>query len=242
MKRPIIGVSCMNNQDGGGSALMAVRPTYLGTIEVAGGTPLLIHLTDNIDVVRALYGLCDGILLPGGVDVDPAYYGEEPIPELGDIDRQRDEAEITLARWTREDNKPLMGICRGIQVLNVTFGGSLYQDVPSQLPETFDHGANTKTRQYDVLTHSIALEPDIWLAEHLSTDEVMSNTMHHQSVKQPTPGLRVVGRAFDGVIEALEGVGDQFMVAVQCHPEHLWASAETRWLRMFEGSVAACRS
>ncbi|MBX0328949.1 gamma-glutamyl-gamma-aminobutyrate hydrolase family protein [Oscillochloris sp. ZM17-4] len=240
MKRPIIGVSCMNARDAHDSDLMAVRPTYLRAIEAAGGVPLLIHLTDDLDVVRSLYALCDGVLLPGGIDVDPARYGEEPIPELGEVDRQRDEVEIALARWTRDDKKPLMGICRGIQVINVAFGGTLYQDIPSQLAETFDHQANTKMRQYDVLTHGIALEPDSWLAERLSRDEVMGNTMHHQAVKDLAPGMRVVGRAPDGVVEAMEGTGEQFVVAVQCHPEHLWASAETRWLRVFEGFVAAC--
>lgn len=240
MIRPIIGVSCMNSQDAQGGNLMAVRPTYLRAIEVAGGTPLLIHLTDNLDVVRALYGLCDGILLPGGDDVDPALFSEEPHPQLGAVDRLRDDVEICLARWTRDDTKPLMGICRGIQVINVAFGGSLYQDIPSQLVDSLDHRANTNVQQWDLLTHSIMLEPGSWLAERLSTHEVMSNTMHHQSVKDPAPGMRVVGRASDGVIEAMEGSGAQFVVAVQCHPEHLWARAETRWLRMFEGFVAAC--
>ncbi|MEI7770525.1 MAG: gamma-glutamyl-gamma-aminobutyrate hydrolase family protein [Chloroflexales bacterium] len=240
MKRPIIGVSCMNSSDGSGSALMAVRPTYLRAIEAAGGAPVLIHLTDDLSVTRSLYELCDGILLPGGDDVDPAYFGEEPHEHLGDVDRQRDEVEIALARWTREDKKPLLGICRGIQVINVAFGGTLYQDIPSQLPGSSDHRANVKVSQWDLLTHSIALAPDSWLAEHLSTDEVMGNTMHHQSVKEPAPGMRVVGRAPDGVIEALEGTGQQLVVAVQCHPEHLWSSAETRWLRVFEAFVAAC--
>jgi putative glutamine amidotransferase len=240
MKRPIIGISCMNSQDAQGSDLMAIRPTYLRAIEAAGGTPLLIHLTNELAVVRDLYELCDGILLPGGDDVDPAYFGEEPHPQLGHVDRQRDEVEIALARWTREDKKPLMGICRGIQVINVAFGGSLYQDIPSQLPASLDHRANTKMRQYDVLTHGIDLAPDSWIAEHLSADTVMGNTMHHQAVKQLAPGMRAVGTAPDGVIEAMEGAGEQFVVAVQCHPEHLWPAAETRWLRFFQGFIAAC--
>jgi len=230
----------MNSRDAYGSDLMAVRPTYLRALEVVAGVPLLIPLTDDLAVLRALYALCDGILLPGGDDVDPAYYGEEPQPGLGAVDPQRDAVEIALARWTREDEKPLMGICRGIQVINVAFGGSLYQDIPSQLPAASDHRANTTLGQYDVLTHYISLEPDSWLAERLSGDQVMANTMHHQAVKAVAPGLRVVGHAPDGVIEALEGVGEQFVVAVQCHPEHLWASAETRWQRVFAGFIAAC--
>ena len=166
MKRPIIGISCMNSSDRQGGSLMAVRPAYLRAIEAAGGTPLLIQLSDNLEVVRALYALCDGVLLPGGDDVDPAYYGEEPHPALGNVDRQRDTVEIALAHWTRDDLKPLMGICRGIQVINVAFGGSLYQDIPSQLPDVGDHRANITLHQYDRLTHAISLEPDSWLAEH----------------------------------------------------------------------------
>lgn len=240
-KRPIIGVSCMNERDEQGSSLMAVRPTYLRAIEAAGGVPLLIHLTDNEPVVRALYELCDGILLPGGDDIDPAHFNEERHPELGSVDAQRDTVELSLARWTRADNKPLMGICRGLQVLNVAFGGSLYQDIPSQLPTPLDHRANTHVRQWDLLTHGVTLEPDSWLAEQLATDEIQSNTMHHQAVKDLAPNMRVVGRAPDGVIEAMEGTGKQFVVALQCHPEHLWPAAEPRWLRVFAGFVAACR-
>lgn len=241
MKRPIIGVSCMNETSEGSGSLMAVRPTYLRALEAAGAVPLLIHLTDNLDVVRTLYELCDGVLLPGGDDVDPCHFSEERHPQLGDVDAQRDSVELALARWSREDRKPLMGICRGIQVLNVAFGGSLWQDIPAQLPDSLDHRHNTNLKRYDVLGHTLAVEPDSWLAGHLDAGELMANTMHHQAVKDVAPGLRVVGRAPDGVIEAVEGTGEQFVVGVQCHPEHLWAQAEPRWLRFFEGFVARCR-
>ncbi|NTV62647.1 MAG: gamma-glutamyl-gamma-aminobutyrate hydrolase family protein [Oscillochloris sp.] len=240
MKRPLIGISCMNSQDSQGGNLMAVRPAYVRALEAAGGVPLLIHLSDDLTMVRQLYDLCDGILLPGGDDVDPAYYNEEPHPALGDVDRQRDAVEIALARWSREDGTPLMGICRGIQVINVAFGGSLYQDIPCQLPTAADHRANVKLQRYDLGTHPIALEPDSWLAEQLAGDVVQGNTMHHQALKDVAPGLRVVGQSPDGVIEAVEGRGTQLVVAVQCHPEHLWASAEPRWSRLFAGFVAAC--
>lgn len=240
MKRPIIGISCMNDDDGRGGRLMAVRPSYLRAIEAAGGVPLLIHLTDDEAVVRALYERCDGILLPGGDDIDPAYFGEERHPQLGDVDPQRDTVELLLARWTREDRKPLMGICRGLQVINVAFGGSLYQDIPSQLPDSLDHRHNTRLRQYDVPGHPLALAPDSWIAERLGATEVVSNTMHHQAIKEVAPGLRAVGQAPDGVVEAVEGDGEHFVVAVQCHPEHLWSSAEPRWASFFRAFVEAC--
>jgi putative glutamine amidotransferase len=221
---------------------MAVRPTYLRALEAAGAVPLLIHLGDDLEVARALYERCDGLLLPGGIDIDPAYFGEERHPMLGEVDAQRDTVEVALARWSREDKKPLMGICRGIQVLNVAFGGSLWQDLPSQLPDALDHRHNTKLERYDVEGHRLILEADSWLAGRLDSDDLLANTMHHQAVKDVAPGLRVVGRSPDGLIEALEGTGDQFVVAVQCHPEHLWRRAEPRWLRFFEGFAALCRS
>jgi putative glutamine amidotransferase len=232
----------MNDTSEGGSATMAVRPTYLRAIEAAGGIPMLIHLTDDMEVVRALYDRCDGILLPGGDDVDPCHFAEEPHPELGDVDAQRDRVELALARWSREDGKPLVGICRGVQVINVAFGGSLWQDIPAQLPGSLDHRHNTKLKQYDVLGHPILLDADSWLAGRLDAGELLANTMHHQALKDVAPGLRVVGRAPDGVIEAVEGTGAQFVVAVQCHPEHLWSAAEPRWARFFEGFVERCRS
>jgi putative glutamine amidotransferase len=241
MTRPLIGVSCMNDASEGGAPLMSVRPTYLRALEAAGAVPLLIHLSDDMEVVRALYDRCAGVLLPGGDDVDPCHFGETPHPRLGDVDPQRDAVELALARWSREDRRPLMGICRGIQVLNVAFGGSLWQDIPAQLPDSLDHRHNTHLRQYDVFGHELMLDPDSWLAGRLDAGEVLANTMHHQAVKEVGAGLRVVGRAPDGVIEAVEGVGPQFVVGVQCHPEHLWLQAEPRWLRFFEGFVEQCR-
>ncbi|WP_129672657.1 gamma-glutamyl-gamma-aminobutyrate hydrolase family protein [Candidatus Chloroploca sp. Khr17] len=242
MRRPIIGVTCMNDTAASGGALMAVRPQYLRSLEAAGAVPLLIHLTDKLDLVRILYEQCIGILLPGGEDVAPRRYGETPLPELGLVDAQRDAVELALAGWCREDGKPLLGICRGIQVLNVAFGGSLYQDIPSQLPDTLDHRYNTHLRTYDVAGHPLHLAADSWLARQLQTTEVLANTMHHQALKVVPSDLRVVGHAPDGVIEAVEGVGEPFVVGVQCHPEHLWQQAEPRWLRLFEGFVAACQN
>jgi putative glutamine amidotransferase len=239
--KPLIGISCGTFHDRAWCPpSYGHRQTYVDAILRAGGAPLLMPPVTDLETLRVLYERVDGVLLAGGGDIAPANYGAEPHEKLGLVDAVRDEAELPVARWAVAEGKPVLGICRGIQVINVAFGGSLYQDIPSQLPDTFDHRANTRVRQWDLLTHSIALEPDSWLAERLSTDEVMGNTMHHQSVKDLAPGMRVVGRAPDGVIEAMEGTGEQFVVAVQCHPEHLWPDAETRWLRVFEGFVAAC--
>lgn len=222
-------------------ALMAVRPTYLRALEAAGAAPLLIPLTDELEVVRTLYQHCDGILLPGGDDLDPALFGEPPHPQLGKVDPQRDSVEIALAQWCRADQKPLLGICRGIQAINVAFGGSLYQDIPSQLPDSLDHRYNTNIGVYNVAGHPISIVADSWLAQQLATTEILANTMHHQSVKDLAPGLRITAHAPDGIIEGVEGTTDHFVAAVQCHPEHLWAEAEPRWRQFFRAFVERCR-
>jgi putative glutamine amidotransferase len=192
--------------------------------------------------VRALYEQCQGVLLPGGDDVDPWYFGEEPHPQLGEVDRQRDAVELALARWCRDEGKPLFGICRGIQVINVAFGGSLYQDIPSQLPEAQNHRASTDRKQWDYIAHDLQLASESWLAARLGPTPVAANTLHHQALKAVAPGLRVTATAEDGVIEAVEGSGEHFVVAVQCHPEHLWAAAEPRWKAVFDDFVAVCRA
>lgn len=239
--RPLIGISCMNSRHAGSGDLMAVRPTYLWALEAAGAIPLLIHLSSDEQVIRTLFDRCDGILLPGGDDIDPACYGETPHPALGEVDANRDSVELTLARWCRDERKPLLGICRGIQLINVAFGGTLWQDIPSQLPESLDHRHNTHLQVYDVAGHQLRLTPDSWLAQQLACTELIANSMHHQALKAVAPGLRVTGLAPDGVIEAVEGEDDHFVVGVQCHPEHLWRSAEPRWQQLFDSFVAICR-
>lgn len=241
--RPIIGLSTMHMSRPTGGTMVVAISNYLWAVEAAGGVPLLIPLSEDLDAVRVLFQLCDGILLPGGEDIDPAYFGEQPHPQLGSVDRVRDEVELALCRWAREQRKPLLGICRGIQVLNVAFGGTLYQDIPSQLPAAADHYASRREpgdESPERMAHAIVLEPGSWLAARLDAGELMVNTYHHQSVKEAAPGLHIVARSPDGVIEALEGDGDQFVVGVQCHPERLWDGADVRWQQLFRGFVEQC--
>ncbi len=153
----------------------------------------------------------------------------------------RDEVELALARRAVADRKPVLGICRGIQLLNVALGGTLYQDIPAELPGALDHYASSKAPDRAHLAHPIALEPDSWLATQLGTSELPGNTFHHQALRDIAPALRVTGQASDGVVEAVEGRGADFVVGVQCHPEELWAQADRRWARLFAGFVDAAR-
>jgi putative glutamine amidotransferase len=215
--------------------------SYVRAIEAAGGIPLLLHLTRDEEALAEHLDRCDALLLIGGDDVDPASYGHSQHPKLGVTTPLRDEVEIALTRRAVEMQMPVLGICRGIQSLNVALGGTLYQDIAAELPNALDHREGWELKKTDVLAHPVLLEKDSWLAVRLGVTELLVNSLHHQALRDVAPLLRVVGRAPDGIIEAVEGVGTGFVAAVQCHPEELWERADVRWKHVFEGFVGAAR-
>jgi putative glutamine amidotransferase len=191
---------------------------------------------------RSIYERLDGLLLPGGVDVDPAIYGQEPHPELGKVDDALDEAELVLTRWALEDQLPLLGICRGIQLMNVAAGGTLYQDLRAQFPGAQCHRFVPSQYGRDHRGHLVHIEPGSHLARALGLS-VPVNSRHHQAVKDVAPGFVVTARAPDGVIEGLEleGLehpGAPFAVGVQWHPENL-AAQDAQMLALFQAFVQA---
>lgn len=204
---------------------------------MAGATPILIPATDNEEVLLSAYRSVDGLLLTGGADINPAYYGEE-IDGSVDIDDLRDVCELKITRWALEEDFPIFGICRGQQLLNVATGGSLYQDIASQIPQTHqDHQESAHRQQRGYLAHTVNLVPDSKVAQVMGTTEIAINTLHHQSVKQSGRGLRVVGTAPDGVVEALESPEHRYVLSVQWHPEELWpeqAAAKNLFTRFVE--------
>jgi putative glutamine amidotransferase len=236
--RPIIGVIGAQYERKMGGLVSGVSPTYLRAVEAGGGIPLLIHLSEDQAVPDALYERCDGLLFHGGGDVDPARYGAAMIAACGKPDPLRDQVELHLAQRALAEGMPILGICRGIQLLNVAMGGTLWQDIPSELPESLDHYASLNAEGRALMPHTITIESDSWLAEQLGTTAIPVNTFHHQALKQLGEGLRVVATATDGIIEAVEGTGNHFVMGVQCHPEDLWNAAEPRWLGLFRGFVA----
>ena len=239
--RPTIGIICSRYTRPAASTLAGIGEQYVLAIEAAGGIPLLIHLTRDAAVLDAHYRRCDALLFAGGGDVDPKHFGAAPHPRLGASEELRDEVELALARRAAAEGLPLLGICRGIQLLNVALGGTLYQDIPAELPGALDHYASRNGPDRAHVAHTIALEPGCWLATQLGAAELPANTFHHQALRDVAPGLRVTGRAPDGVIEAVEGAGLSFVVGVQCHPEELWQRADPRWARVFEEFVSAAR-
>jgi len=232
MFRPLIGVPCGAPATAG----QVPRLAYVRALERAGAAPVLIPPMDTAAGVQALLARLDGLLLPGGADVDPRHYGEEAIPGLNRIDSGADQQELELARVAAAGGKPLLGICRGQQLLNVALGGTLYQDLRAQEATEIDHTGSRPVGR-DHLLHPVRIEPASRLAELIGAPEVAVNSLHHQGIKALAPGLRAVAWSPDGVIEAVEGKG-RFCLAVQWHPEELQAHA---WAaRLFQGLVRAC--
>jgi putative glutamine amidotransferase len=240
-RRPIVGIPCSIYPDSWYTPANGNAISYLRALEAAGGIPALIHLTRDAEVIEAHYARCDAILLAGGEDVGPANYGAQPHPKLGPTNPGQDEVEIAIARQAVADGKPVLGVCRGVQLLNVALGGTLYQDIQSEIAGAINHSESTERRDMSHLAHPIALADDSWLAGRLDAAEVVVNTLHHQALRDIAPGLRVTGRAPDGVVEAVEGTRSGFILGVQCHPEELWERADRRWAQVFEGFITIAR-
>jgi putative glutamine amidotransferase len=212
---------------------------YRQSLVHVGGDVRVLDL--SMRVADALAGI-DGLVLAGGEDVAPARYGEPPHPSVVDVDPARDEFEIGLVSEARRRGLPILAICRGIQVLNVACGGTLVQDVPSQVNGALEHRLAVPPHEPYSLAHEVWLDKDTLLAnlmrERLSdTDSCDVNSRHHQAVRQVAAGFEVSATAPDGVVEAIEDPAARFCLGVQWHPENFWRTGEFRPL--FEGFLEA---
>lgn len=245
MTPPIILIPCRNDRSAKSHNLpmQGMGQAYLSAIITAGGLPLLVPVgLDEMRLFRAL-DEADGLLLAGGEDIAPALFGEEPHPKLGTVDAERDAAEMVLARRALEMGMSLLAICRGIQVLNVATGGTLYQDILSQVPGALKHDCFYPDYPRDHIAHTVAVASDSHLAAIVgqtvgSPAAVPVNSLHHQAVKALGAGLRAVAQAPDGIVEAVEGTGDAWVLGVQWHPEEL-ACARADMRALFRAFVEA---
>ena len=201
-----------------------------------------VRVVDPSMTVADVIGSIDGLLLTGGEDVSPTRYGEQAHPSVVDVDLARDDFEIALITEGRRRNMPILAICRGIQILNVACGGTLVQDIPTEVAGAIDHSWTVPPHKPYDLAHEVWLDKDTLLAklmrERLSdTDACETNSRHHQAVKQVAEGFRVSATAPDGVIEAIEEPAARFCLGVQWHPENFWRTGEFRPL--FEGFLEA---
>jgi putative glutamine amidotransferase len=226
--RPIIGVPTQTLQaiEGIPEGLphsWVMNHRYFLALTSVGAVPWMIPLLDNdADTLRAIYDNLDGLFVAGGVDVDPASYREARHTSCGVTDVPRDVVELTMTRWALEDGKPFFGICRGMQILNVVRGGTLYQDCTEQYPGSIKHDYFPNAGYArDHLAHEIDVEPGSRLHAAFGAERVLINSMHHQGVRDLGDGLVPTAFAPDGLIEALETPNGAFAVGVQWHPEML---------------------
>lgn len=229
--RPRIGVSCGFDDDKGKYLLPR---GYCDGVLAAGGLPAILPYTAAGLAAETLDGL-DGLLLTGGPDLDPAHFGEPPHPRLGRVVPDRDAHELALCREALARGMPVLGICRGIQVLAVAAGGTLWQDVPSQVAGAIQHYQDAP-RWHG--SHRVEVQPNSLLAALIGTAPPPVNSFHHQAVRDVPPGFAVTARAPDGVVEAVEHPGLPFCLGVQWHPEDMWQDVGA-YLNLFRGLVEA---
>jgi len=232
--RPVVGITL---GDGSRPGFHVMREDYVRSVEQAGAVPVVLPSVRAEDAA-ALLDRLDGLLLSGGVDVDPVLFGQAPHPKLGQVNRRRDDFELALTREALQRDLPILAICRGHQVLNVATGGTLIQDIASIVAGGVAHDARGPRWRR---VHRVDLAPASRLREILGRDMISVNSFHHQAVDRLGEGLVVSARSpEDGVVEGIEMPTRRFVVAVQWHPESFWGRRDS-FQPLFDAHAEACR-
>jgi putative glutamine amidotransferase len=220
-----------------GAERQGVNAAYVRSIVAAGAIPLILPpAIGAAHAMGALEGI-DALVLSGGEDLDPAWYGASASPELGDVDRERDLFELALFAAARQRGMPILGICRGIQLINVALGGTLWQHLPAERPSRVEHDRRDAR---STRTHGISLEQGSRTADVLGRTAMSVNSFHHQAIRDLAPPLHASGWAEDGLVEAVEGApGEPWLLAVQWHPEEMLHDAEAPERGLFRALAAA---
>jgi putative glutamine amidotransferase len=242
MESPVIGITGYADRSARppNIPIFALARTYVRAVIMGGGTPVIIppHL-ENASLRAAFDGI-NGLILSGGGDIHPSSFREADCGLLWRVDRERDQAELSLACWALDDGFPVLGICRGIQALNVAAGGTLIQDIPTQVPDALTHSA-IAGRPVPDIAHTVHVDPASRLAELIGPGDIGVNSAHHQAVKAVGKGLVAAARSPDGVIEAVEASAHPFCIGVQWHPEVMVETNPTMGC-LFRGLIQAART
>lgn len=242
LRRPLIGVTMgrEKSQRFFGLSLFIMNQTYVRTLENLGALPVMVPLHMSEATLRGIFERLDGLFLPGGEDVDPANYGAERHELLGATDKERDRTELLLAEWAMGAGMPILGVCRGVQVINVACGGTLVQDLHSERPDLAKHDYFPPNFERYRVSHRVDIDAGSRLSGALGQVHEV-NSMHHQGIDRIGFGLEVVARADDGLPEALEAPALPYVVGVQWHPEEL-AKTDQHSANLFHSFVGVSAS
>jgi len=240
--RPFIGISASQYQKPGRTWRynIAYEPNIVA-IERAGGLPIIIPASVSMDTLDAIYQRLDGVLLPGGGDINPQAYGQQAHETIDSVDDARDSIEMTLTRKAVADDLPIFGICRGVQVMNVALGGSLLQDIPSMVEHAARHTIDKEREPRSKVLHDVRIEEGTRLAQIIGESVVPVNSIHHQALGNIAPGARVTAYSSDGLKEGIELPDKHFALAVQWHPEDM-IDDDPRMQALFDAFVDAARN
>jgi len=236
MTAPLIGITTTRRRNKAGYTTIQTMEAYIKAVSLAGGVPVLIPLGLSEKTLQEMLPRLDGILFTGGGDVNSRRYGVDTHLKVDDVDSDRDRVEIQLLQDAIQRGAPFLGICRGIQLINVALGGTLYTDIADQHPGALKHNYNPGWPRNHI-AHPVQVSGESRLAHILGSTEVEVNSMHHQGISRPAPAMLVTAHAPDGLIEAIELPDHSFGLAVQWHPEELQAYAPMQAL--FQAFVRA---
>ena len=235
--RPMIGLTTFVESKGT-TRYSSLNYTYIDAIIQAGGIPVMIPIVEDRECLLKYMDVIDGIVFTGGEDVSPLYFGENPIKEIGSISQERDDCEMYLFKEAYELNMPILGICRGAQLMNVALGGSLYQDISAQVEDSLGHSSESGPSHQ--VHHMIRIEKDSKLYDIFENDRIAVNSFHHQSVKGLGKGLKASAFSYEGIIEAVESTEKGFVVGVQWHPEAL-VHKHPIFIKLFNEFIMQCK-
>ncbi len=233
--RPIIGITLAHVEE---EINTYPREYYVRAVVQAGGTPILLPCVNEPAILNRYLMLVNGLILTGGSDVAPSAFGEEPVLGTGKVYSARDDFELELVRGVLAKNLPVLGICRGAQVVNIAFGGDIYQDIYSQVAGVLEH--NQKV-QRDKSWHTVEICSKGLISKIITGNSARVNSFHHQAIRKPATGFSVAARAKDGIIEAIEAMDYRFAVGVQWHPEAMLHDTNSR--NLFAALIdASCKT